>query len=321
MKNIFKLIAIFTLGLFIVSCEDEDKNPFDVAALDNGAVLRTIAIPNPTIDLFDVENSSFSVEVEFFAGGETANNSLLESVDVFVRFRDNTAFNGTNDVEEVPFGNIPASAFQTGPSGFPRTTITVGADEALDALGLSTSQVDGGDIIAVRLALKLTTGQVFSSENRSGDVPGAFFAAPFAYDAAFVCDLPSTIFVGQYQMTLLSSNGPLGRPFADGVVTISASSGTQRTTTPVCYLPGIGCFNGPIAFNLVCGRTVAPNQASGGGVGCGGGAIRMETQTEFGTFDANDDSSFTLIFNDFVADGGCGISTPLRVELRFDKIQ
>lgn len=325
MKNIFKIIPVLLILLTaFVSCEDEDKNPFNPTQFENGAVLRTISTPSSSIDLFNIETAFYAVEVEFFVDGNTSSNSLLESVDVFVRYRDNTTFNGINNVDEIPFGNIPASAFAVGPSGFPRTTIKVDASDAIAALGLDPeTQIDGGDIISIRLALKLTTGQVFTDENKSGDIPGNFFRSPFAYDAGIVCALPNTIFVGSYQLTAISDEGTVdgfGRTFADQVVTFTATSGTRRVVSSIGYLPDAGPFNGPFTFDLVCGRTVVPNQAGGGGVGCGSGGIRMATLTEFGTFDPNDDSSFTIIFSDFVSDGGCGVSTPLRVELKFDKI-
>ncbi|MDP2060557.1 MAG: hypothetical protein U1C58_04410 [Flavobacteriaceae bacterium] len=327
MKNIFKIIPVLLILLTaFVSCEDEDKNPFNPTQFENGAVLRTISIPSSSIDLFNIETSFYAVEVEFFVDGETSSNSLLESVDVFVRYRDNTAFNGINNVDEIPFGNIPASAFAVGPSGFPRTIITVDASDAIAALGLDTdTQVDGGDIISIRLALKLTTGQVFTDENKSGDIPGNFFRSPFAYDAGIVCALPNTVFVGAYQLTV-TEDGDLTAPDAFGVrtyndqaVTITATSGTRRVIQSLAFLPAFGGFVGPLTFDLVCGRTIAPNQAAGGGVGCGSGGIRLETQGEFGLFDIDDESSFTLIFNNFVADGGCGVA-PHRVIIRFDKL-
>lgn len=320
MKNTLKYLIVFFLAAFTVSCEDEDKNPFDVAALDNGAVLRTIAIKSGSIDLFNLNAAKFEVELEFFAGGEGQDNSLLESVDVFLRFRDNTSSNGTNDVAELLLRNIPASAFQEGPSGFPRTTLIVTAGDALSALGLEQDEIDGGDIVAIRLALKLTTGQVFSSENRSGDLPGPFFASPFAYDAPIVCNLPTTLFTGSYQATIIEDGNPFGPSIPEGVYTITSTSPTRRTM-PVDWI-GPGGFPFTMIFDLVCGRTVVPNQQSGGGVGCGGGAITMSTEIgSEGSFDANDDSSFILEFRDFVADGGCGVSPPPTIIVQFDKIQ
>lgn len=319
MKNILKYLTFILLVTFVVSCEDEDKNPFDVAAFDNGAVLRTIAINSGSLDLFNLNTANFEVVLEFFAGGQGQDNSLLESVDVFLRFRDNTSFNGTNNVAERFFRNIPASAFQIGPSGFPRTTLNISANDALDALGLTAADIDGGDILAIRVALKLTTGQVFSTENRSGDIPSPFFASPFSYDAPIVCELSTTFLTGSYQATIIENGNPFGPSIPEGIYNISSISGTRRTMN-VDWI-GPGGFPFDMIFDLVCGRTVVPNQQSGGGVGCGGGAITMSTSVgSEGAFNPNDDSSFTLEFRDFVADGGCGVSDPPTIIVQFDKI-
>lgn len=326
MKNIFKLSLLFFSLFLITACEEDSKNPFQVATFENGVVLKTISRPSSSFDLFNLATSKFAVELEFFTGSGAKDNSLLESVDVFVRFRDNTSFNGTNNVPEVALKTVPASAFAVGPTGLPRTVLEVTATEALAALGLTPAQVDGGDIIAVRLLLKLTTGQQFTSTSVSGDVSGGrFFASPFAYDASFVCQLPNTVFVGAYQMTViedgdLTAGDAFGVPtYDDQEVNITASSGTRRVIPSLSYLPAFGGFDGPFTFDLVCGRTVVPVQNAGGGVGCGSGSITLGTQGEFGAFDITDESSFTVTFNDFIADGGCGVA-PHRVILQFDKL-
>ena len=135
MKNIIKFIAVFLLGVIVISCEDEDKNPLPVQEYENGAVLRTIRIISGSIDKFNIATSAWSAELEFFEDSDT-DITLLESVDVFLRFRDNTAFNGTNDVAEILYTNIPGSSFQIGPTGLPRYTLSINAGDALNALGL-----------------------------------------------------------------------------------------------------------------------------------------------------------------------------------------
>ena len=330
MKKLNKiLVFLLPLGLFF-GCEVEEKNPFPAASLDSAGVLRTLNVVNTEVDINDVPNSVISVEVE---ADDFLQNERFESVDVFVSFvdtfvdRDGSLTPTTNDDEDISRADVlvrtvSASEFMMGSNGKPFNTLSVSAQEAIDLLGLTPdlARVDGGDIFRMRLAMNLNNGETYTSTNVNGNVTGQFFNSPFRYDGNVVCGYPDTFLAGAYQMTITSPGGPFGAFAPNGEVEITASSGTARSITNIDYLGGFG-FS--LNFNLICGKIIAPNQASGGGVGCGGGQILMETASvlEAGIFDVNgvDDSSFTMIFNDFVADGGCGQS-PYVVEITFTKL-
>ncbi len=319
MKNsfiYFILIAIAALW----GCEDEDKLPFEIITNEAGTAggLRTINIISPTIDLNDIANSEFSVEVEEW---DDQDGGLLESVDVFVQFQDNTPDNGDSSAAEALISNVPASAFAVnGTSGLPRAVITVPAQDAIGQLGLDiASDIDGGDIFRFRLALNLTDGSVFSSGNLEGNITGVFFNSPFSYPANVVCNLDASVFTGTYQLEFISGTfASFGGSdaYADGMVTITANSGTQRVVNGASYLPSLGPFTVPITFDLVCGRLIVPLQ-NVGTVGCSGN-IQMATGTNQATFNPMDDSEFMLIFDDEVT-SDCGTPT-YEVVLRFTKI-
>ncbi len=320
MKNSFKYIMLIALAVFW-SCEDEDKLPFERITREapTAGGLRTINIISPTIDLLDIANSEFSVEVEEW---DDQDGGLLESVDVFVQFQDQTPDNGDSSAPEVLISNIPASTFSVnGTSGLPRATITVPAQDAVAILGLDiTSDIDGGDIFRFRLALNLTDGSVFSSGNLEGNITGVFFSSPFSYPANVVCNIEdTTIFTGDYQLEFISGTFDAfggSDAYASGPVTITANSGTQRVVQNVQYLPSLGPFSGQLIFDLVCGRTVVPEQMAP--AGCGPGIVQQSGTENLGRFDINDDSEFTVIFNDETT-SACG-ATPYEVVLRFTKM-
>lgn len=313
MKNVIKIYSLCLLVLFI-SCKDDDKLPLEAITDKVGKAggLRTINIISPTIDLNDIANSQFSVEVEEW---DAEDGALLESVDVFVQFQDFTEANGESSKPEVLIGNVPASVFTVDDSsGLPRTTVAVSAQEAIDLLGLDpATEIDGGDIFRVRLSLKLTDGSVFSSNNLEGNIAGVFFNSPFSYPANVVCNLDESLFSGSYQMEFISGSGGFGDSFADEQVVLTANSGTQRTAQ-VTWLPGGGPQN--LTFDLVCGRINVPLYSTG--LGCGG-AITWQTVGTQATFDPSNDNEFSIMFNDFVDDGGCGVNS-YEVLLRFTKL-
>ncbi|UZO79185.1 hypothetical protein NBT05_09400 [Aquimarina sp. ERC-38] len=325
----FKLILCM---LFLIACEEEDKNPFALDDLESAAVLRTLELVNLEVDINDITNSQIAVRVQ---ADDFVNNAQFESVDVFVSFVD--TFIDTDgdltmtdrDDEDISrpdalVRNIAASEFTMDEKGKPVNTITIDAAEAISLLNLEDDldRVDGGDIFRVRLAIKLNNGLVFTNTNLNGNVTGLFFNSPFRYDASVVCGYPNTFLIGNYEMEIIEGTGPFGIFVNSGNVSITATSGTAREVT-LDYLPDAGPFNFALKFNLICGKVIVPEQDSGGGLGCGAGNIQLETESLItaGLFDGDslDDSSFTIKFNDFTADGGCGGSA-YPVELKFTKI-
>ena len=93
MKNIFKTYLLLSLvGLVIYSCTESD-NTIDGVLDDvtNGAVLRTISESGNDITVG--VGSVYTLEVE---EQDVQEGALLESVDVFVRFNDNTVLSANS---------------------------------------------------------------------------------------------------------------------------------------------------------------------------------------------------------------------------------
>lgn len=312
-----KKINIYLIALVAVlatGCTDEEKFPLDVENLETGAILRTIDLESAVFDFFDLSGSEFSVVLEADDG---ENGDRIESIDVYVSFDDNSPENGSGDVSEILYETIPASALTTGPDGLPRTRINVTTPEALNALGLSESDLAPGDVFDFRLAINLTDGQTFTSTNASSDLSGLFYSSPFRYRVGVGCPISNEKFVGNYEVTLVEGAGAFGT-FSNATFTaeLKATTSTRRNFD-FTWLPQIGGFNQTFTIEFVCFTAQAVRRNTG--LGCGGGSIIWAPDSKTTPFDIDDDSSFTIELTDFVEDGGCGVSS-YPVTLSFTKV-
>lgn len=292
----------------LTACEDGGQ-VFDqiVDAEQRGAILRTVSLISNELPI-GVSGSGFAAELEV---QDEQNGGLLESLDVYVGFRDNTVPDGGTDLDvaEALFGNVPASAFTIGEFGLPRTTVEIGLDEMLAFTGITEADLFGGDQFTIRFELNLTDGRSFSNDDNSGTLTGSFFNSPFLYTPTVVCPVGADQFVGTYVVTQVVPGIFSSNTWGDGTVlelSVGATS-TQRVFSAV-YLPDFGIGNGPqpFAFDLVCGGVNVPG-GQGSGLTCGNGGITFgpPVAAAIGTYTPGDDSSFTITFRDDEIDD-CG---------------
>lgn len=308
MKKLYKYFFIGILALGLGSCDDDEENITVVVqdTVETGAVLRTIQIISNELPIG--LDAGFSVEIE---EQDEFGGDLLQSVDVFATFADNSPDDGDTtgaNFNEFSLGNIDASAFTDGPFGLPRTTLSYSSDVLNAGAGVTPDQLFGGDTYTVRLSLNLTDGRVFSVNNAGGIITGGFFNSPFQYTVTVTCPVDSAYAIGNYALEVTTGVFPdfgATQDFTEAVYSMTAGTGdTERIINDVPFLPEFGDFVGPINFNLVCGQTILPNQALGGGVGCGGAVQGDSMGTDFGAYDPNDDSVITLGFIITAGDSG-----------------
>lgn len=183
----FLLVTALTTSLFF-SCTEADNEIDKVfEGTTRGAVLRTINVVSnelPTDNIADA-SATFAVDLEI---QDEQNGDLTESVEVYVRFRDNTIADGGTDASkpEVLLSTIASSSFTQGPL-LPRLSYSAGITEILSALSLTEGDVAGGDDFVFRFELVLTDGRRFSVAQNSATITGSFFSSPFQYTASIVC--------------------------------------------------------------------------------------------------------------------------------------
>jgi len=189
-KDRIKYITGFLggLALFFIGCEDGDK-VFDEITGDEtrGAVLRTISFETNEIP---VGSSDYVFEVDLEVQDEE-NGTLVQAIEVFMSFDDNTIVDGQPDLskEEVMLTTLDASTFATGEFGLPRTSYSITLADMLSTFGLSSSDifVTGGDTFNVRFELVLVDGRRYTNTDNSGTLTGNFFRSPFLYSTVVVC--------------------------------------------------------------------------------------------------------------------------------------
>ncbi|SNZ01576.1 hypothetical protein [Flagellimonas pacifica] len=239
MKKIFSLLAASALIFTSFSCEDEDKDRLNISQVTGGAILRTLSSEAPPVNSGSPETVNMSAKVEF---DDFVNDDTLESVDVFMDFVDATPVAGVLlEFDEALITNIPASAFTT-EDGNLVTTVTVNIADAMSAIGVTQAQLYGGDVFLMRLALKTTDGQTFTSTNVGTKIQtSSAFRSPFRYSAAVACPPPANL-AGDWVLDLNDSygdgwNGAAISVSAGGVVTdftlTGGSSGQFTVNAPV----------------------------------------------------------------------------------------
>jgi hypothetical protein len=169
-------------ALLFSACSDGDTVFDDIVANENrGGVLRTVEILSDEIPIGQTD-SSFGVTVE--EGGTDL------------------------DKDQIRIADIDKDTWTIGEFGYPRFTYEITLPEMLGFLGLSDTDVDGGDQFEVRFELVLSDGSRYSFDDNTGTLTGSFFSSPFLYTPTVVCP-PAAPTAGDWTVVM-------GDAFGDG---------------------------------------------------------------------------------------------------------
>ena len=189
-----KISILLGLLLVVTSCSEPDNLINDV--LDNytnGAVIRTIA-SSGEYNFYAPAASIFTATIEEH---DTENGALMQNIEIYVSL---------NSGAESLFQTLQPSQFTTGPTGLPRTDISVSLGDAMTTLGLSSSQYTGGDAVNISLKLNLTDGRSFSADQATGSMTGSYFKSPYKYAKIIKC-IPLAAVPGIYTFNMADSYG------------------------------------------------------------------------------------------------------------------
>jgi hypothetical protein len=259
----YSLGMLVTMLVFITSCTDFVDPRIPYASFDTGAYLRTVARTSDTFNFFDLGNSKFDITIEAV---DAENGATVESVEVRVRRRrlipgvglEYIPVGTGTTVNDVLVKTLSASDFaSTTESKFLRAGIVVTSAETLSALGLTQSQINGGDVFEFRLTMTDKSGRVFNDVNASADIKGgAFYASPFLYNVSVVCP---TDLAGTYDFTSSDMSSPFGScpGTITGTVTFTAIAGTTSYGVSDATFGFWDCygdtFGGNVRLNDACG--------------------------------------------------------------------
>lgn len=189
-KNKIYLSLLFAGILVMTSCKDDDLDRLDLTTIKSGAILRTLSKDLPTVNRNSPNSTDLSVQVEF---DDFLNQDTMESIDVFVSFVDTSPVAGqVLSFDEAFIKNVPVSSFTLASIGKLSGTIEINIGEAMNAMGLTQTQLYGGDVFLMRLALKTSSGDVYTSDNVGTKIQGSSaFLSPFRYSSSVVCPPPA----------------------------------------------------------------------------------------------------------------------------------
>lgn len=183
MKILKLSLLVLLVGIF-ASCEEEERTfpEFGDDDVATGAFARKIDGVNGIFDFFDPAGSEIDFTVEFYDVNEGRD---VASYNWTATHINNAGGNNTGPVDIL---SVPASSFGTSDFGLPSTTITFSLQGALDALGLTTDDISGGDNIRFEATIVMNDGRTFTRFNTGSNViSGASFAGMFILDQPIIC--------------------------------------------------------------------------------------------------------------------------------------
>ena len=282
MKNNYKIFtALAFTSLLFLACDDGDAIPDEIlTTTTNGAVLRTINVVSNELPIGS-SDGFFGVDLEIQSRD---NGSLVDAVEVFATFLDNTPDNGVGATsDEVMVETISSSEFTIGRASLPQLSYTISLPELLSATGLTEPEIDGGDQFQVRFELVLSDGRRFSVADNTNTLTGAFFSSPFIYNSTVVCP-PFPPEAGEWTIDMTDAfgdgwNGASLTITVDGIEMMfdvsgdEATASTETLTVPtgtqvISVIFNSGAFDGEVGYTITAsnGTIVAEKEAYGDAV-------------------------------------------------------
>jgi len=327
-----KKIAFLLAACVVMAtgCTDEEAGPiinFD-GGLALGAFPRLQQLDFAEFDLADLQGSVYQHTVDFVDGNSSQDISEYR---ILIAFDDNNPDNGDNSTDFVVWDamtvDVQAINDVDPETGNKVYTLTIPFSAAANFVGVAPEDVISGDRFQFRTELLKTDGRVFNSVNSTPAVTNAFRGI-WNWNVNATCPLDNEAFAGDYAIEygyvydafpLFGADVQPFGPTIGRTVTLATVSGstTRRVFNYGAYLlPGYGFGTGDITLTFACDVVTSSNIDSG--AGCGDGSIQA-SQTGVATFDLDDDSTWTIEYNDFDPNGGCG-PAPIGFSVVFSKL-
>ena len=145
------------LGLLVAACGEPELRFQSFQESEQGAFARNLGTSG-TFLLQDPVGSSINGTVEFYDANQGKD---VASYSWTVEFRARGGGNGGVSIPAVTLKSYPASSFTTNSDGLPQVSFSLGMSEALDALGLSVTDITGGDQFRFDATVTLNDGRSY----------------------------------------------------------------------------------------------------------------------------------------------------------------
>lgn len=282
MKKIF-LILIIAVGL--ISCDDTQPVIFDGSQ-------TLVYFPNNSANLDVVIDDTGSLEVQI-------NTTTLSSEDR------NVTLEIVEEDTTVDFDNIE----------IPNFTTTIPAGEYF-----ASFPVNGIDN-TVETSPELLTLQIVDAGDDATIDPSTV-----EIRVRQICPIPEGTFTGPYLLEQVTPIHPAnGVPtFETQVVDVFENGGSTERAFSAVWIEGLDIGQAPstIPMDLSCNNVLVTSDEIDTGLICdqeAPSAITLGSAETTGTYDATDDSSFSVIISEYLEDGGCGVAPPLVTEFNLTK--
>ncbi len=309
-SNITRLLVLAALPFVLTQCRDEEEIRFetkDATEAVNFRVIRSQA-------QFDASDPNAQVELTYYTL-----NTNISKVEVLAEYY-SLLNDETSDrflLEEI------TSGFSN--DGSHKNVVTL--EELKGAVGVS--DLAGGDQLTIYHVVHLNDGRKYPDTVMVGTTPfvnvesGVLQVTTSSFTPVLnfpiSCQIEDPAFAtGQYLFEVVSGNGSdFGPLYNSGVVVdVEATNGTVRKFS-IRYLPEAGTFTSTITFEFACNVVLVGAQSMG--VGCGGPSLSVvQNPGDIGTFDAADDSQFTIGVLHNINDA-CGLPINQPVKFRLTK--
>lgn len=291
-----KLKYIYLIVLMMaVSCTDQStfNNPA-IFELENGSMVRFKSLP-PT-DFGSVEDFNITGTLED-VNGNTSSYTL--------------------NLTATISGDIISAENILTVTSFP-SEINLTASDFASALGIEVADINMGDFFQFYATTTRNDGTVFHGTDpdygndkdntnlgytESNLNLNASYKSAMDFNAILACPLGTGNFVGEYKITGDFSDNSVGAPWALPLEVEVVETSVYQRMFEVMYLADLGQPPMEFVIDFICGKVTsgAYNYSS---LACSAG-IYAHSATPV-DYDVNDDSVFTVTFNDNIL-GDCGV--------------
>lgn len=327
-----KLLMILSVGVLLISCDNDEKAIDTVTEnIFRGGIIRTVAINSRDFDINNL-SSRFSIDIE---EQDVEDGNLLDYLDVFVVFKDNTV-TAELDQSSAPIllERLEKEDFSVGPTGLPIRNLNYDFSELLEATGITYNSVSCKDQFIITLELKLLDGSIFTRTNTNAVTlaNNTSASSPFSYTITVLEPIGQNLFTGNYQLNNVQ-DGAFGPSFISPEAFVEITTGHSVNTRLVTLLYTIN-RNDPrvFEFTIACDEVLmgkdqlssicgSCNFISPGRRDCDtGDLILLGPGDSNASISTDDDSVFELSFVEGFDgfDGNCGFNT-FSSRIRFTK--
>ncbi len=325
MKNFYLALIVGLIScLVLFSCSTDDKAIDQVfEGITYGSWLRTIQFEQADLDVTNL-TSEFSVTLE---EQDFEDGALLEYVEVYISFKDNTTAVGDFSTQEVALATYTKDQFVVGSVGLPRIDVKFTLANLLAATNLNIAQIACKDQFIMRFEVFLIDGRSFTVGSGAPCIIAfeTYFSSPYRFLINLVEPINPDLFTGVYLYTS-ELNGQFGPTFGPSqLVEVFKGEDINTRYFQIPAPPGASNFGNSrkFKFTIACDEIIFwENQLKKLNQNCSeiGNEILLGPGSQNATLDPLEDSVFEIwLVEGYMGWDGGSDTGAVPSKIRFDK--